>query len=122
EALPKLSFEVWKLQTAHGSEGCEVGQHGHLALQSRGHALIWKMISVLGPDGKPLSAKVDVDEGERSWFIEPAKPWAAGEHFLKIDGTLEDLAGNTPQRVFDNDLTLPQGKPGADSISFSPKP
>lgn len=85
------------------------------------HALIWKLVSVLDPDGKPLSAKIDVDEGERSWFIEPAKPWAAGEHQLKIDGTLEDLAGNTPQRVFDNDLTQPQGKPGVESISFTPK-
>lgn len=85
------------------------------------HALIWIKTSILGPDGEPISAKIDVDEGESSWFVEPAEPWAAGEHQLKIDGTLEDLAGNTPIRVFDNDLTKPQGKPGAESISFTPK-
>ncbi|MFT5470286.1 MAG: hypothetical protein ACI8UO_005413 [Verrucomicrobiales bacterium] len=86
------------------------------------HALIWIKTSILDPDGKPISAKIDVDEGESSWFIEPVEPWAAGEHQLRIDGTLEDLAGNTPIRVFDNDLTLPQVEPAAESIPFTPKP
>lgn len=86
------------------------------------HALIWKLISVRGPDGKPLSAKIDIDDGERSWFIEPAKPWSPGKHHLIIHGNLEDLAGNTPRRIFDNDLTQPQGAPGAEILPFTPAP
>lgn len=85
------------------------------------HALIWRHVSVRGPSGELLPTKVDVDEGERSWFIEPAEPWASGEHRLVIGNLLEDLAGNTPLRVFDTDLTDPEIKAGAESIPFTPK-
>jgi hypothetical protein len=45
--------------------------------------------------------------GETRWEFVPALPWAAGDHRLQIDVTLEDLAGNRVGRPFDVDVFNP---------------
>ncbi|HYF00372.1 MAG TPA: hypothetical protein VEJ18_15740 [Planctomycetota bacterium] len=50
----------------------------------------------LGVAGRP-----SVGPGETSWSFTPADPWPRGELLLRIQPLLEDLAGNTPQRRFE---------------------
>jgi hypothetical protein len=44
-------------------------------------------------------------EDGRTWMFTPRDPWAAESHDFVVDPWLEDLAGNTVARVFDDDLT-----------------
>lgn len=61
--------------------------------------------------GKPVRGQISVPQGELRWRFTPKENWLPGEHSLHVDGRLEDLAGNTPLRVFDTDLAdTPAGK------------
>lgn len=61
--------------------------------------------------GKPVRGQISVPQGELRWRFTPKENWRPGEHTLHVDGRLEDLAGNTPLRVFDTDLAdEPAGK------------
>ncbi|MEM7144136.1 MAG: hypothetical protein AAF591_03310 [Verrucomicrobiota bacterium] len=86
------------------------------------HLLIPTHMAILDSNESPLAVDTKIEDGEQSWLLTPAKPWSASPHYLVVDDTLEDLAGNTPQRIFDNDLTLPEPAPGARSIPFTPPP
>lgn len=44
-----------------------------------------------------------VGEGETSWSFTPDAPWTAGRHAWAVDPLLEDLAGNTPARRFEEE-------------------
>lgn len=63
------------------------------------HALLARMISVAG-----VSGEVKLSERDSRWSFIPDTAWNAGEHRLKIDATLEDLAGNKVSRAFDVDV------------------
>ena len=52
------------------------------------------------------------------WSFLPDKPWAPGEHVISVDSDLEDLAGNSPQKPFEVDLTAESPKARAQSITF----
>jgi hypothetical protein len=41
----------------------------------------------------------------------PRRAWAPGSHQLIVDPALEDLAGNSVSRVFDQDLTRQEDQP-----------
>ena len=49
------------------------------------------------------------------------EPWQATEHTVRIDELLEDLAGNTPVRVFDTDLDKPTGPKAKLTLPFRPQ-
>lgn len=66
-------------------------------------ALLNRMLLVKR-DGEPVGGQIDVPVGELRWRFTPKENWIPGEHSLLVDGRLEDLAGNTPLRVFDTDL------------------
>jgi len=51
-----------------------------------------------------VRGEIKVSPSETSWEFTPEKSWTGDRHSLHIDGRLEDLAGNTPLRVFDTDL------------------
>ena len=67
-------------------------------------ALLNRML-VVKRDGKTVSGQVSVPAGELRWRFTPKENWLPGEHSLHVDGRLEDLAGNTPLRVFDTNLS-----------------
>lgn len=70
-------------------------------------------------DGVTGTSTVGV--GERSWTFTPDLPWSAGEHVLRVDPVLEDVAGNSVTRVFDRDLAEPTDRPGGRTeLRFSP--
>jgi hypothetical protein len=72
--------------------------------RSLDHALVARCLQVVGSTG-PVVGAVQVGEQERSWTFAPAVPWVDAPHRLVIDPVLEDVAGNSVQRVFDRELS-----------------
>jgi hypothetical protein len=52
-----------------------------------------------------VAGRAEMGPEERSWAFTPDRPWEAGTVTLRADAFLEDLAGNTPDRLFESDLT-----------------
>ncbi len=64
-----------------------------------------------------------LDDDGRTWTFTPTAPWKPGPHTLSADPWLEDLSGNTFERVFDTDLAAPlESRTPMTSREFSPKP
>lgn len=68
-------------------------------------ALLDHMIAVVGPSGRVLDGRVEVDSEETAWHFVPTRPWPAGDYTLDINPDLEDLAGNNLAHLFDVDLS-----------------
>jgi hypothetical protein len=66
------------------------------------HALVARMLSVES-HGRPVSGNVTISPGDSVWTFTPAPAWRAGTYSVRVDATLEDLAGNSVARVFDAD-------------------
>lgn len=49
----------------------------------------------------PLQGKWRIHKGEEQVSFEPATPWKKGGYNIYVNPVLEDLAGNTPLRLFD---------------------
>ena len=75
------------------------------------HALLQRCLWVSGPEGTAVVGDAETDPGEKSWRFTPASPWSEGRHQLIVERELEDLAGNSPVRVFDRDITEPDADP-----------
>ena len=61
--------------------------------------------------GAAVSGEGEAGAAESSWRFTPSRPWEPGHYRLLVAPRLEDVAGNTPVRVFDRDLTLPEDTP-----------
>ncbi len=89
------------------------------------HGLLTRCLYVTGPDGLPVAGGPEPGPGERSWRLTPGQPWAPGGHRLVVDPVLEDLAGNSVNRVFDRDLARPADRPrpvsGVVAVAFCPR-
>ena len=75
------------------------------------HALLQRCLGVSAPGGAPVAGKGTTGPNEKSWQFEPESAWAEGRHRLVVGRQLEDLAGNSPLRVFDRDMTEPDDGP-----------
>lgn len=53
-------------------------------------------------------------------LLTPSVPWLEADHRLIVAPILEDLAGNTPVRIFDTDLTKKPGPQPQLQIPFRP--
>lgn len=73
-------------------------------------ALLRRLIAPVDSGGTPVAGSVAVADGGRRWRFTPARPWAPGAYALEIDPAIEDLAGNTPLRLFD--VATGAGAPG----------
>ena len=86
------------------------------------HGLVAHCLRVHGPDGAVAgSGTVGPEDG--SWTFAPAGPWLDAEHRLVVDPVLEDVAGNSVQRVFDRDLSSADDDPrdgGPVELPFHP--
>jgi hypothetical protein len=86
--------------------------------------LLGRCLHVKGPDGGRVEGSPEVGHGERSWRLRPATPWAPGPYRLVVNPILEDVAGNSVDRVFDRDLTRSDDDPrpaGAVARTFQPR-
>jgi hypothetical protein len=70
------------------------------------HKSLDRFLTVLGANGKAITGKTVVGPLEKSWAFHPDQPWQGADYSLKVDGKLEDVAGNTPLRPFDLDLNI----------------
>jgi hypothetical protein len=68
-------------------------------------ALLAHALTIHDPHGAVVRGEMVVGREEREWTLVPSQPWMAGTHTLRVAGELEDVAGNSLQRVFDRDLT-----------------
>jgi hypothetical protein len=71
------------------------------------HAMLGRVLKVLGPAGAAVPGRVEIDAGETRWRFHPEGPWAAGTHGLRVDALLEDLAGNSILKPFEVDVFRP---------------
>jgi len=58
------------------------------------HALAMRLIQVVGTDAAPLAGEIRLDAQETRWRFTPRDPWKPGRHSIRVETTLEDLAGN----------------------------
>ena len=86
------------------------------------HAMLRRVIRVVAPDGRPVAGTVEIDREETRWRFTPETTWPAGRHELRVETTLEDLAGNSLARPFELDVFHPierQTAPESTSIPFN---
>ncbi|MEQ8807994.1 MAG: Ig-like domain-containing protein [Imperialibacter sp.] len=57
-------------------------------------------------DQQIIEGTFETQPGEVGLTFQPTKPWLAGVYLLIIDPTIEDLAGNNLQRLFDEDTAV----------------
>ena len=71
------------------------------------HALLGRVMWVIGADGRRLDGTVSITDEETRWYFTPKQPWQAGAYRLVAETTLEDLAGNRIGRPFEVDVLRP---------------
>lgn len=84
-------------------------------------ALLDKSLKVRDSTGHSVAGKSTIGSNEKSWSFQPEQPWRAADYAVHIDEGLEDLAGNTPARRFDVDLTASTGPAPRLTLSFRPR-
>jgi hypothetical protein len=87
------------------------------------HGLLARCLRVVGPAGRRIGGTPAIGPGERSWRLAPVEPWVSGPYRLVVDPVLEDLAGNSVERVFDRDLRLGRDEPRGSRpvvVTFTP--
>ncbi len=78
-----------------------------------------RTISVDGVEGE-----IDLMNNETRWVFRPNEIWKSGRRTIRIDGILEDLAGNRLYRLFDVDTSEPAQKkppPNSETLYFDVK-
>ena len=79
------------------------------------HGLLLRLLEVRDRAGRRLAGEAIVGRGETRWSFRPRAPWLPGSYRLRVAATLEDLAGNTPLRLFEataNGVRDPRPPPG----------
>ena len=70
------------------------------------HALAQRAISVTN-DGLLIAGKISLEKNETRFRFHPDGAWAPGRYAIRIDGVIEDLAGNRLGKLFDVDTSDP---------------
>lgn len=71
------------------------------------HALLRRVLWVIDERGEKVPGEVEVTRAETCWRFTPVAPWKAGRYQLVADTLLEDLAGNSIARPFEDDERHP---------------
>lgn len=85
------------------------------------HALLQRFIQVRDERKKRVPGRLVVGADERSVSFHPELPWSGTAHEVVVDGRLEDLAGNTPEGLFDVDNEAPEAEAPRLTIAFQPE-
>lgn len=108
----------WKITTpSAGTRECVKLDFG----EPLDYALLFKFLEIRDSQGKPVPGKIVIGKKESSWKFYPKSPWQSKTFQIQVDGLLEDLAGNTPLRLFDTDLVQPPTHEGERTLNFQPK-
>ncbi|HKS05140.1 MAG TPA: hypothetical protein VJR92_02405, partial [Gemmatimonadaceae bacterium] len=65
------------------------------------HALASRMLAVKYRDGRSIDGTIELFDHDTRWRFTPRALWGTGPHYIEVDTELEDLAGNSLQRLFD---------------------
>ena len=84
------------------------------------HAMLRRFLEIRDQQAELVQGKITMTKSESIWEFKPRLPWKTTRYHLVVDGLLEDLAGNTPLRVFDTDLRLPRGPLPVLKLAFQP--
>jgi hypothetical protein len=68
------------------------------------HALVTRLLSIVGPEGEELAGEALVDREETRWRFQPTTPWQPGLHYLRAGSVIEDRSGNSLARPFEVDV------------------
>ena len=85
-------------------------------------ALAVRCLQVVDTAGANVPGTATVSRNETRWSFIPSQSWKGVEYRLHIGALLEDLAGNTPGRLFDLDLQGNNPRQAPRVISFRPVP
>lgn len=69
------------------------------------HALLLRCLELRDASDSIVSGKWSTERDDTVSVFHPKTSWRTGRFQLVVDGILEDVAGNTPLRAFDTDLT-----------------
>jgi hypothetical protein len=75
--------------------------------ESLDHALLERVLQIEDADGRPVAGTPVVSQSETTWQWIPDSPWKEGAYALVIDSVLEDLAGNSLERPFEETEAMP---------------
>jgi hypothetical protein len=95
------SLATWKINAP------KAGTRGALMVafpEPMDHALALRLIRVASPAGKLVKGTSALSDREQRWSFVPQESWTAGHHQLQVQNTIEDLAGNNIDKVFEVDL------------------
>jgi hypothetical protein len=79
-------------------------------------ALARRAISVT-KDRSPVAGKITLEQNETRWRFTPAAPWPPGRYAIRVDGVIEDLAGNRLGKLFDVDTSDPNQATSATPVA-----
>ncbi len=65
------------------------------------HALLLRSLTITSTAQGAVEGTITAGATDRSARFVPKAPWAAGAHAVSVDQDVEDLAGNTPRKLFD---------------------
>jgi hypothetical protein len=87
------------------------------------HGLLLRCLRISDPAGQSVTGTISTGAGERSWSLTPASPWQPGAHDLIVDPVLEDVAGNSMLRAFDEQESGATQAPAATAVKlrFAPR-
>ena len=80
------------------------------------NAMLQHAIKVVDAGDTLLKGEIVVDAHETRWSFEPESRWLPGTYQLRIEPTLEDLAGNSPGRPFEVGPTTTRSDHAADCV------
>ncbi len=113
----RVELSDWKLQAP------KPGGRAPLVAQlpkSIDHKSLERFLSVIDAKGQKVAGASVVGKDEKSWSFAPNDAWQNAEYRLTVNGRMEDVAGNTPTRPFDLDLTSKQPPPQSLELRFHP--
>lgn len=65
------------------------------------HVLLTEFVQVHSEEGKVLQGEIRFENNETIWNFIPTTPWQTGKYELLVNTSLEDIAGNNLQGLFD---------------------
>lgn len=114
EVHARLDLATWQIHPPRAGTREPLRLVSPVALD---HALALRCLRVRGAQGATALSK----DG-RTWTFTPGAKWEAGPYTLAADAWMEDVAGNTFERVFDTDMTAPSARPVQTTREFTPPP
>lgn len=113
ELRERVNLRDWKLATPSANSRQPLAIQFSRPLDRH---LAARCLHVRDADGREVAGTVSVSDSERRWHFQPRQPWSTQVYETAVDLILEDLAGNSVERVFDDDTTTDAIPDNADPI------